>query len=166
MPVNNIRGAKNHIRSLGVTNFLAVTAPRHSFRREVPMRAQRKFLSRRDILVVAVILAAAAALYLPSRALADKKDAVRAEILYDAKIVRTVPLTPGVHETFAVPGQPNVTLEVGSGKIRFLASTCRDKICVHSGWLSRPGETAACLPNRVAVRLAGAGGQKADTYIN
>ncbi len=50
-------------------------------------------------------------------------------------------------------------LEVQGGKVRFRASPCRGKQCIHSGWLSRAGDFAACLPNRVSVTLVGTGTQ-------
>ena len=48
-------------------------------------------------------------------------------------------------------------LEVEAGRIRFHASPCRGQQCIHSGWLSRAGDFAACLPNRVSVALVSAG---------
>ncbi|SHI17643.1 hypothetical protein SAMN02745823_03031 [Sporobacter termitidis DSM 10068] len=129
----------------------------------------RKFLSGKDIIIVAVILAAAAGFYLFNNIFMKSGAVAEADIYYDMKIVKTVRLTPGLNETFTVPGQPNVTVEVVDGKIHFLESTCRDKICIKEGFLSRPGETAACLPNRVAIKIVDAGGSAsglADTYIN
>jgi len=41
------------------------------------------------------------------------------------------------------------------GRVRFLSSPCRNKICIHSGWLSHAGDATACLPNRVSIRLIG-----------
>ena len=46
-------------------------------------------------------------------------------------------------------------LEIQNGRVRFRASPCRGKQCIHSGWLSRAGDFAACLPNRVSVTLIG-----------
>ena len=123
---------------------------------------KRKLLSKKDILIVAVILAAAAVIYLFSGVFSTRSDAAAAEIQFDSTLVRTVQLKPGVHETFAVPGQPNVTLEVSGGRIRFLESTCPDKICIRAGWLSHPGEMAACLPNRVLVKIVAAGSSETD----
>ncbi len=47
-------------------------------------------------------------------------------------------------------------LEIQGGRLRFRDSPCRGKQCIHSGWLSRAGDFAACLPNRVSVTLVGA----------
>ena len=92
-----------------------------------------------------------------------------AEIYYNSAIVKTVSLTSGISEKFAVPGQPNVILQVNHGGICFYSSTCRDKICIKSGVLSRPGESAACLPNKVAIKIVAVGNNKkgqADTYAS
>ncbi len=50
-------------------------------------------------------------------------------------------------------------LEIASGAIRFLASPCRHKICVRSGWHRRAGAVAACVPNRISVVLNGRQGE-------
>lgn len=42
-----------------------------------------------------------------------------------------------------------------NGQIRFLEAECPDHVCVDTGWLTRAGGTAACLPARVLVRLEG-----------
>ncbi|MGI6264034.1 MAG: NusG domain II-containing protein [Acutalibacteraceae bacterium] len=51
-----------------------------------------------------------------------------------------------------------VTLRVENGRIRFLESDCPDRVCVNSGWLSRAGQTAACVPAGIAVRVTGDAG--------
>lgn len=123
---------------------------------------ERKLLSKKDILIVAVVLAAAVAIYLFSGVFSDKAASVSAEIMFDSKVVRIIRLKPGIHETFAVPGQPNVTLEVSDSRIRFLESTCPDKICIRAGWLHRPGEMAACIPNRVLLKITATGSSGTD----
>ncbi|HKM39446.1 MAG TPA: NusG domain II-containing protein [bacterium] len=44
-------------------------------------------------------------------------------------------------------------LEVGDNKIRMVESPCPDKICIGTGWISHPGESIICIPNRIIVRL-------------
>ena len=44
---------------------------------------------------------------------------------------------------------------VRPGGVRFLASPCSAKHCVHAGWLEEAGDFAACLPNGVSLTLAG-----------
>ncbi len=46
-------------------------------------------------------------------------------------------------------------IEVEDGTARFVSSPCRDELCVSMGRLSEPGSWAACLPNKVFVRIEG-----------
>ena len=131
--------------------------------------AKRSFVSKKDFIIIGALLLFAVG-WLAARSLfAQPASAVQADIYFDSRLVKTVSLTPGLDETFAVPGQPDVVLQVSDGKIRFYSSTCKDKICIRSGYLSRPGESAACLPNRVAVKLVAVGKSRQgepDTYIS
>lgn len=49
----------------------------------------------------------------------------------------------------------NSIIEISDGRTRFISSPCATRACIHSGWLSRIGEFAACIPNRVSLTLAG-----------
>ena len=53
-----------------------------------------------------------------------------------------------------VPGKLGFsTIIIDNGKIRFIESPCNGKQCIHQGWLKHGGEFAACLPNRISVRI-------------
>ena len=46
-------------------------------------------------------------------------------------------------------------IEVLDGKARFKDSPCPNKTCVQQGFISLPGEWAACLPNDVFIMVQG-----------
>lgn len=46
-------------------------------------------------------------------------------------------------------------VEIRNSRTRFVSSPCIGQVCVHSGWLSNAGGFAACLPNRISLRLIG-----------
>jgi len=48
-----------------------------------------------------------------------------------------------------------VMIEIDGSRARVTDSPCRDKLCVHAGWLERPGDVAVCLPQRVIVEIRG-----------
>ena len=50
-----------------------------------------------------------------------------------------------------------VMIEIDGSRARVVDSPCRDKLCVHAGWLERPGDVAVCLPRRVIVEIRGVG---------
>lgn len=80
-----------------------------------------------------------------------------AHVYHGSREVLLIPLVPHEPKTFTVPGVPAVVLaRDDSGAVYFLHSDCPDKICIHSGKLTHVGQSAACLPNRVFVRIEAA----------
>lgn len=52
-----------------------------------------------------------------------------------------------------------LTVEIANGRVRVKHSDCPDQVCVHSGWLSRSGQAAACVPAGVCVQIVGGDSQ-------
>lgn len=48
------------------------------------------------------------------------------------------------------------------GRIRFAQADCPDQICVRTGWISRPGQIAACVPGRLILKIEGQSGEDPD----
>ena len=67
----------------------------------------------------------------------------------------TVSLASDTERTFTGSGDIRVTVEVRDGQVRVAQSGCPDQVCVHSGWLSRSGQSAACVPAGIAVQVTG-----------
>ncbi len=66
----------------------------------------------------------------------------------------------GHDQRIAVSGSRGESIiEIEQGRARFVTSPCSGKVCVHTGWLARAGDTAACVPNGVIVSLTGHGKQ-------
>ncbi len=59
--------------------------------------------------------------------------------------------------SFTVSGRDGLTLtvEIADGAVRVKDSDCPDRVCVHSGWLSRGGQAAVCVPGGVCLRVIG-----------
>ena len=53
-----------------------------------------------------------------------------------------------------------LTVEVADGAVYVASSDCPNQDCVHSGAISRAGQSIVCLPARIVVELVGA----ADGY--
>ena len=112
----------------------------------------RSWLTHADI---ALLLIAAgligwsyAALWLP------ESNALEIEIWGRGQRVETLPLAE--NHRIEVSGALGVShIEIKDAQVRFLDSPCSNKLCVHSGWHRHAGETIACLPNQVSVRILG-----------
>lgn len=112
-----------------------------------------KFFKRSDIIIVSVILAAGILLWaVYNHYIGNEKG--RAEIYYESKLLKTVALDKGVDKTFSLPQNEHVIFHLyKDGSIRFEESDCPDKICIKTGRLRKVGESAACLPNKMIMKI-------------
>ena len=121
-------------------------------------KGSRAFLRRGDLFIILCLLLVAGIAYGVFWLFGQKHQAnkiLQAQILCDGKLVKTVDLTNGIDEIFSLDQRPDVTFEVKQGKIRFINAKCPDKLCEHAGFLGTAHQTAACIPNRVSVRIVG-----------
>ncbi len=63
-----------------------------------------------------------------------------------------------------LPAEERHEIEGGSGylfvkisgyRARVTEADCPDQICVHTGWLTRPGNRSICVPRQIVVELVG-----------
>lgn len=40
-------------------------------------------------------------------------------------------------------------------RIKFKEANCHDKVCIRTGWLSRKGQIAVCLPHKIYIKIVG-----------
>ena len=122
---------------------------------------QRKFFNGCDFAMMASLLLAASFFYLFTTRRTEGER--YAEIRVNGRVDAVVALSEdGLHTP---AGLPAVRIAVRNGTVGFIASDCPDKICIHAGFLSIPGQTAVCLPNRVAVQVAARGEETLDTTV-
>ena len=114
---------------------------------------KKTFFKKMDILIILCVLAAAGAisLFFYQRSLGK---APKAEIYYGSTLVKTIELDQGIDKTFTVPEDENVVFHLyADGSICFESSDCPDKVCVRTGRLNTVGQSAACLPNKLILKI-------------
>lgn len=116
-----------------------------------------------DFAVFALVLLLAAAVAAPFFFV--PQGALYLEVRQDQQLVRRVRLADGVQETFTVEGRAggHNTIEIDGRRVRIREADCHDQVCVRTGWLTRAGQSAVCLPNRLVVKLTG---QKASGDVD
>jgi len=86
-----------------------------------------------------------------------------AEIYYQSELVETVDLTEHIDRRFSIPQNKNVIFhQYSDGSICFEESDCPDQICVKSGRLRTVGQSAACLPNQIILKIVSKNGRNAN----
>lgn len=111
-------------------------------------------MNRSDGILVLSLLALALLAFLLYTGLS--KDGSVCHILHNRQVVMTVNLDED--STFSVEGVPHIVFQVKDGRIAFIQSDCPDQICVRSGFIGTSGQSAACLPNGIAIRIQGSDG--------
>lgn len=81
----------------------------------------------------------------------SKKTAI---IIQAGKIIQTINLNELSQAKYIRLNQGiRVVILAEKGRIRFLNSGCRDKICVRSGWLTKNGDKAVCMPSKTVIMI-------------
>ena len=124
--------------------------------------SDRKLFNKRDIWLFAGLAAVVLAVFAWNSLQPAASGPAKGQISVNGKVVRTVDLSKDGE--FALAENPHIRFSVKVGGIAFIASDCPDQLCVRSGYLSLPGQLAACLPNRVSLSVTGAGELDGVTY--
>lgn len=115
-----------------------------------------------DFVIIGVVLALAAAIA-AVLALGTSGDRLYAEVWQDNELVERVELTDSTDRTIDLDGHNVIVL---SGRTAAMQSAdCRDQVCVRTGTLTRAGQVAVCLPNRVVLRITG-GTSEIDAIVS
>ncbi len=78
-----------------------------------------------------------------------------ATITINGKVEEKINLTLQKDCIITLKTEPVVKLEIKNHKIRFIESLCPDGTCEKMGYLSKAGDTAACIPAKVIVTVNG-----------
>ncbi len=69
-------------------------------------------------------------------------------------------------QTTYVKGPLGLTeIEVKKGRARIVRSPCKNKVCIKSGYIRYADRLAACIPNRVVVRIVGKNHRGVDAVV-
>ncbi len=120
----------------------------------------RKLFKRSDFRVILAVLLLSLLLFLPNLFNDDKLTAI---VTVDGKIIEEIELE-AVEKSYTFSPKEGTAITVENGRICFLSASCRDELCVKSGWLSTKGQTAACLPEKIVITIKGADKTDMMTY--
>ena len=107
------------------------------------------------IIIGAVLLLAAALTALMAQNTAGGR--LYAEVWQNDVLVERVVLTDETDRTIDLDGHNVIVLEAKTARVE--SADCHDQVCVRTGTLTRAGQVAVCLPNRVVLKLVGETGE-------
>ena len=122
-------------------------------------------MKKRDIVLIALLLAAALALYVGAQLLgADEVSSVVVTI--DGAEVLRKPLA--VNDSYEIrqdDGSVNV-ITVENGAVYMKEANCRDGLCIQQGKMRSAAKTIVCLPHKLVVTLSGEPAQQEDEDLD
>lgn len=82
-------------------------------------------------------------------------EALTAVVSVDGEEIDRVSLERAAGERTYQAGTYTLTVEYAAGSARVLSSDCPTQDCVHTGMITRSGQSIVCLPARIIIRLEG-----------
>ena len=116
----------------------------------------RKLIAKNDIVLIFVLLFCAFFIWLVF--FFKSSENTIAVIESNGKIIKEINLTNLNEElSFSIDGYDGIEVKIKAqnGKICFEDAKCSDLICVRTGYLSKDGQTAVCLPAKVSISIKG-----------
>ena len=109
-----------------------------------------------DYIVAGAVALLAIAFFFVGLGSKTAHNSLEAQIYQNGRLVEVIKLNQVASPVeIALDGSVHNTLLAEKGRICYKHSDCPDKTCVHTGWLSRAGQIAACLPNRTLIKIVG-----------
>lgn len=109
-----------------------------------------------DALVALAVLLLAAVLTLTAWS-GDRYGGLTATISVNGQVTETVDLSrlPGPEVRELTANGYTLHVRLSSDGAEVIDSTCPNQVCVHTGHISRAGQSIVCLPARISVTLSG-----------
>jgi len=104
------------------------------------------------VLLVALIALGTIFAFMPAGAADEGRVA---QIYQNGALLHELPLDVDTNVT--LEGDYRNTVSVSGGRVSISESDCPGEDCVLSGAIYAPGRSIVCLPNRVEIRVSGAG---------
>jgi len=60
---------------------------------------------------------------------------------------------------------PPVVLDVKPGKIRILENDCAQHICIHTGYITKTGQSIICVPKKILIYLKNVDEREKDKQV-
>lgn len=83
-------------------------------------------------------------------------DDLKAEVYKEGKLLYTIDLQDiDEPKRITVGDEKYNVILAEKGRIRFEEANCKDDVCVKTGWISKNGEMAACIPHKTYIKISG-----------
>lgn len=127
--------------------------------------SNRKYFSLFDLIIILFVVVVSA-FALMSQFVTPAEDGKVCVIRVSGQEVYEIPLSD-INDsiTYKVDGELLVEVTVGEDGVFVKSSQCSDKLCEHTGKISRVGQSIVCLPAKVSVTIEGSNSNELDVVV-
>ena len=147
-----------------ILSYYMVSVMKEILNEESQECEKRRYFDLPDFLVIGIVLCAVVFVLLGMFS-GGSDERLEAVVSVGGKVSARIPLSD-VDEgyTYEVEGYNHeiVNLYITDESVEFSDSPCPDKLCVNTGKLTKAGDSAVCLPQRVSVKLVDSENSKND----
>ena len=87
-------------------------------------------------------------------------------VVIEVNQIEVTRLALATDQTAQIKGPLGLTeVEVKEKQARIVRSPCKNKVCIKSGYIRYADRLAACIPNRVVVRIVGKTHRSVDAVV-
>ena len=122
-------------------------------------------MKKKDIIIIALALLAALALYLVSQISLGAKASVVVVTVDGREVLRKPLAMENRYDIAQDDGSLNV-IRVEDGAVFMEEANCRDGLCIRQGKMRNGAKTIVCLPHKLVVRLEGDAPQGGDDELD
>lgn len=113
---------------------------------------RRQLLNKTDILFLAVLMLVGIAItiwiFFPRQG-----NATHLEVRQNGSVIMTLPLDTDTEQTITDKNGGTNRFRIENRSVIMLDADCGDHTCIHTGRISRSGESIVCLPHRLALQI-------------
>lgn len=114
----------------------------------------RKIITKNGAISVLLLVIILAAVFIFKNYNNKKRTQLRLSVTVSGREEINVPLKANTLEKDYVLSN-NMVITVKGNNVWIKKSDCKNRICVHSGVLSKSGDTAVCVPNKTVISIKG-----------
>lgn len=108
-------------------------------------------MKKKDILLVFSIVVLVIVLFIVNNNI-NKGQADVIEIYVNNEIYKTIPIN-SEEELIIEMGSEYNKIKVHNGGAEIVDASCKDNVCVNTGFISKLSERIVCMPNKLVVKL-------------
>ena len=109
-------------------------------------------MKKKDFILIAVVLIAVVALFGYTKLKDANEKAAFVEVYKDNELYKEIPLDEEAEFTIK-DGEHINKVKVHDRGVEVTEANCPDKVCVKTGFITKPSQSIVCIPNKLNIKI-------------